>query len=94
VSSAPSRLFRLVGARALTETPLQPHVAWLGEVRGDVYGLITSPVGYAASIGDDDLRRHAFFAAIQRCFLSEEFLALMETESVDLAWPALAVAAV
>jgi hypothetical protein len=83
-SDPPAGLFTLVGAQALTETPPQPHVVWLGEVRGRVYGLITSPIGYIMSVGADDIRRHAFVSAIQRCFLSEEFVSLMDVEPVDL----------
>jgi hypothetical protein len=83
-SLAADGVFVICGANALTETPLQPHVVWLGSVDGDVHGIITSALGYVDGANRSEVLRHAFISAIQRCFLSEELVDLMGTDPVDL----------
>ena len=85
--SAPlaAELFTILGARPLSETPLQLHQVWIGELAGRVYGITTSPPGYVSpGLDQEKLQRHAAIAAIQRCFGSDDFVELLASKSADL----------
>ena len=84
VSGAPD-LYVIPGARALTETPLQPNSVWLCELENVVYGVMTSPVFSSGGMAPSDLQRHAVLGAVQRCYVSEEFVRLMGSGPFDIA---------
>lgn len=80
-----SGLFAIQGARPLTETPRQAHSVWLGELKSVVYGVMTSPVASSGGMPPTDLQRHALLGAIQRCYISEDFVRLLDSGPFDIA---------